>query len=265
MDSHARRNGALVFAAAFAQSLSEVLSEATNTKTELKVVDDSSSAAGDTAPIQYRLQCEGALSGECFVEFHESQVSALLQNLIGEQVESLTDEHKQTFAKFVLAAAEKLGASSLSTYGEFNCKLEPAAGLSFGGMLVIPITASDAQPEMQLLLYFGSQLLAGLASPFVDDKDKDANAGSLSAHNLNLVLDVELNVSLRFGMKQLPLRDVLELGTGSVVELDRLVDEPVELYLDGKLIARGEAVVVDGNYGLRVTEISQPVTSQLLN
>jgi len=44
-----------------------------------------------------------------------------------------------------------------------------------------------------------------------------------------------------------------------------LVDEPVELYLDGKLIARGEAVVVDGNYGLRVTEIPQPVTSHLLN
>ncbi len=68
-------------------------------------------------------------------------------------------------------------------------------------------------------------------------------------------MDVELNVSLRFGQRQLPLREVLELSSGSVIELDRMVDEPVELLLDGKVIARGEAVIVDGNYGLRVTEI----------
>jgi len=76
-------------------------------------------------------------------------------------------------------------------------------------------------------------------------------------------MDVELNVSLRFGQRQLPLREVLELTNGSIIELDRMVDEPVELFLDGKLIARGEAVVVDGNYGLRVTEIPQPVAAYL--
>jgi flagellar motor switch protein FliN/FliY len=57
---------------------------------------------------------------------------------------------------------------------------------------------------------------------------------------------------------------VLELSSGSVIELDRMVDEPVELLLDGKLIARGEAVIVDGNYGLRITEIPQPVASHFL-
>jgi len=78
------------------------------------------------------------------------------------------------------------------------------------------------------------------------------------------VLDVELNVTLRFGKRQLTLREVLELTSGSVVELDRQVEEPVELLLDGVLIARGEAVVIDGNYGLRVTEVSQPLSSALL-
>ena len=77
-------------------------------------------------------------------------------------------------------------------------------------------------------------------------------------------MDVELNVSLRFGQRQLPLREVLELGSGSVVELDRMVDEPVELLLDGKLVARGEAVIVDGNYGLRITEIPQAVETHFL-
>jgi flagellar motor switch protein FliN/FliY len=82
--------------------------------------------------------------------------------------------------------------------------------------------------------------------------------------NLNLVMDVELNVTLRFGQRQLTLREVLELTSGSVVELDRQVDEPVELLLDGKVIARGEAVVIDGNYGLRVTEVSQRLSTSIL-
>jgi flagellar motor switch protein FliN/FliY len=83
--------------------------------------------------------------------------------------------------------------------------------------------------------------------------------------NLDLVMDVELNVTLRFGQRQLTLREVMELTSGSVVELDRQVEEPVELLLNGMVIARGEAVVIDGNYGLRVTEVSQPVSSLTLH
>ena len=82
--------------------------------------------------------------------------------------------------------------------------------------------------------------------------------------NLDLVMDVELNVTLRFGQRLLSLREVLDLNTGSVIELDRQVEEPVELLLEGKVIARGEAVVIDGNYGLRVTEVPQPISSRLL-
>jgi flagellar motor switch protein FliN len=54
------------------------------------------------------------------------------------------------------------------------------------------------------------------------------------------------------------------LTSGSVIELDRQVEEPVELLLEGKVIARGEAVVIDGNYGLRVTEVPQPISTPVL-
>jgi flagellar motor switch protein FliN/FliY len=57
----------------------------------------------------------------------------------------------------------------------------------------------------------------------------------------------------------------MDLTSGSVVELDRQVEEPIELLLNGIVIARGEAVVIDGNYGLRVTEVSQPVSSLTLH
>ena len=76
--------------------------------------------------------------------------------------------------------------------------------------------------------------------------------------NLGLLLDVELNVLLRFGQRTLTLREVLDLKCGSVIELDRRVDDPVELLLDGRVIARGNAAIVDGNYGLQVTEVLQP-------
>jgi flagellar motor switch protein FliN len=72
---------------------------------------------------------------------------------------------------------------------------------------------------------------------------------------LDRLMDVELEVTLRFGGKRMLLRDILDLGPGAVIELDRRVQEPIDLLLDGRLLARGEVVVVDGNYGLRVTEV----------
>jgi flagellar motor switch protein FliN len=68
-------------------------------------------------------------------------------------------------------------------------------------------------------------------------------------------MDVELDITLRFGERQMTLRDILDLSAGSVVELNQYVQDPVELLVGKKTVARGEVVVVDGNYGLRVTEI----------
>ena len=69
-------------------------------------------------------------------------------------------------------------------------------------------------------------------------------------------MDVELGVTLRFGRRHTSLHEVLDLATGAVLELDREIQEPVDLVLNGRVIARGEVVVVDGNYGLRVSEVA---------
>jgi flagellar motor switch protein FliN/FliY len=76
---------------------------------------------------------------------------------------------------------------------------------------------------------------------------------------LELLMDVELDVTLRFGERQMALRDILDLSAGSVVELNQYVQDPVELLVGKKVIARGEVVVVDGSYGLRVMEIISPM------
>jgi flagellar motor switch protein FliN/FliY len=75
---------------------------------------------------------------------------------------------------------------------------------------------------------------------------------------INLLLDVELEVSLRFGCKELPLGEILDLGPGDVVALDRNVADPVDLIVGDKIVARGEVVLVSGNFGLRVTEVASP-------
>ena len=75
---------------------------------------------------------------------------------------------------------------------------------------------------------------------------------------LELLLDVELEAALRFGCREMSLGEVLELGPGDVVELDRNVDTPVDLIVGDKIVARGEVVLIDGNFGLRVTEVAEP-------
>lgn len=80
---------------------------------------------------------------------------------------------------------------------------------------------------------------------------------------LQRVIDVPLAVTLRFGQRQLTLRELLDLSTGALVELDRQVEEPVDLMLGERLIARGEVVIVDGNYGMRVTEVVENHQSRL--
>jgi flagellar motor switch protein FliN len=75
---------------------------------------------------------------------------------------------------------------------------------------------------------------------------------------LELLLDVELETSLRFGAREMALSEILDLGPGDVVELDRHVADPVDLIVGDKIVARGEVVLVNGNFGLRVSEVAAP-------
>lgn len=81
------------------------------------------------------------------------------------------------------------------------------------------------------------------------------SATTESLPNLGLLLDVGVKVTVELGGCQMPMREVLQLAVGSVVQLDKASDAPVDLYVSGKLFARGEVVVVDGQIGVRVTEL----------
>jgi flagellar motor switch protein FliN/FliY len=81
------------------------------------------------------------------------------------------------------------------------------------------------------------------------------NAPAAGSPNLDIVLDVPVNLTVELGSCLMPMRDVLQLNVGSVVQLDKIADEPVQLSVNRKLVARGEVVVVENRFGIKITEL----------
>lgn len=125
-----------------------------------------------------------------------------------------------------------------------------------------PDAPADAAP---LLVAFSPKLAALIAAPPAKAEPAAAPApkpGSsetqvpVHSRTMDLLLDVHLPVSISFGKALLPMKEVLKLTTGSIVELNRGLNDPVEVLVNHCLIARGEVVVVEGNYGIRIQEIA---------
>ena len=125
---------------------------------------------------------------------------------------------------------------------------------------------SDKCKELRFRVDLDASLSESLeAKPQVEETapetaESEAEAGTGGGltglpSNLDLILDVQLDATIRFGEREMLLQDVFGLMPGSVVELNQLVSEPAELLVAGRLVAKGEVVVVDGNFGLRVTEV----------
>ncbi len=110
------------------------------------------------------------------------------------------------------------------------------------------------------LLQFGEEPTAQPASesrpaPKESAEPEGSTSGRSYPKSLDLLLDVELPVAVSFGRAQLPIKDVIKLTTGSIVELNRSVAEPVEVIVNNIVIARGEVVVIEGNFGIRIKQI----------
>lgn len=90
-------------------------------------------------------------------------------------------------------------------------------------------------------------------------KAGDEALNKLKVQNLDFILDIPLKVSVELGRTQVLIKDLLQLGQGSVLELDKLAGEPLEVLVNGKLVARGEVVVVNEKFGIRLTDIISPI------
>lgn len=86
----------------------------------------------------------------------------------------------------------------------------------------------------------------------------DESRVSFDRNNINLIMDVPLQVTVELGRTHKMIKDILEFGPGSIIELDKLAGEPVDLLVNGKPIAKGEVVVIDESFGVRITDIIHP-------
>lgn len=99
-------------------------------------------------------------------------------------------------------------------------------------------------------------LLGGVEAPELSPSEGAGVEGD--SNNLDLILDIPLRVTVELGRTRMVVSELLNLGQGSVIELNKLAGEPMEILVNDKLVARGEAVVVNEKFGVRLTDIISP-------
>jgi flagellar motor switch protein FliN len=262
MDAKMRNERGREFVSVVAGTLSAALSLATGDCCSLEV-SDIYDLQGKAAA-QFRIAVGGNLSGECFIEFYDPLFTQLATRISG-QSDIAAIGKSEALKAAVDSAMQALTDALAAQYGPVEFAVNAVSGLELGETWMVPLAAVDDRSNAAVHVFLDGGLLNSLSAAAAAEDHSEDYVAPVHPANLKLVMDVELNVSLRFGQRQMPLREALGLASGSIVELDRKVNEPVELLLDGKLVARGEAVIVDGNYGLRVTEIPQSIQSHFLN
>ena len=250
------------FATTLAKVFSRILSQARGSEWQVSLTEPPPETMPSIeSPVQYCLRFGEQLRGGCYAVFDGLEVAILsgVEQAVAAQDTKKADEAESPEAtmlellrSFALAIPDVLSPS----HGKVTAAIERVEVLDPEAAHALELRArGPAGATALMLLHFDPSLLASLAMAARQAPGPGIGTAQAAQANLGLVMDVELSCTLRFGQRQLSLREILDLASGSVVELDRQVDEPVELILDGRVIARGEAVIIDGNYGLRVTQV----------
>jgi flagellar motor switch protein FliN/FliY len=236
--------------------------------------------------ISIRFSGGGALRGELLWVAEKPVALRLAQLLMSEPADpavQFSDMHRDAFAEFLRQVAGHAATAWKQETGaetEINFQSAAVPALTHAQSSSVRLTGEQL-PELSLRLLLNEELCNSLsappaAQPAVPEKPARPPAaqpepesepvlepdlppvasGSPLPANLELVLDVELEATIRFGDREMLLRDIFGLMPGGVVELNQMVNAPAELLVAGRLVARGEVVVVDGNFGLRVTEVA---------
>jgi flagellar motor switch protein FliN len=254
------------FLEAVCKATSAVLSRVFNTQWSLQINSDSATSQASSSCC-FRLKASGGLQGDAWIELGTPDALLLAQKFLGESPDpagKLNQKYAEAL-KQLLGEVSKVASTSLKNkFGEigFEVNDEKAVGkqpTSQGPPFAL-LASEGSSPKLTLGLRIGSELEASMSSGSHATSGRSAESDSTSAvlphePNVDLLLGVNLNLTLRFGRRVLPLREIVDLTSGSVVELDQEVQEPADLLLGDKLIARGQVVIVDGNYGLQVTEV----------
>jgi flagellar motor switch protein FliN/FliY len=262
--------GARSYLQVWAESMALVLEQIAKSPFPVEYLEESPAEAQPTQESDLRviITAGGGLRGEMSLRIPRAAFLGVAQLFLGEAQDAVAEfksDYQESIEELLRQVAGHAATALKPRWGEVQLRLEsgtpPSWSPGASGWLA---SGSGAACRFWLEWQLSAALHAALmaASHPSENQPSESPAGSGAGEgNLELLKDVELEVTLRFGERIMLLRDILELGEGSVVELDRQVQEPVDLLLDGKLIARGEVVVVDGSYGLRIQEMLAPQAS----
>lgn len=129
----------------------------------------------------------------------------------------------------------------------------------------IAITGEDLSATLVWLMDTATaSLITGLEvstaeeSPFAEADSFPGTSNRSDSNSLEILMDIPLEISVELGRMKMPVRDVIDLGAGSIVEIDKAAGEPVDVLVNGRLVAKGEVVVIEDSFGVRITEILSP-------
>ena len=252
-----------VFIDSIRSAMAEVFSQALASSWTVEAKDpEGSDQAADNARVCFVLSVSGGLRGDAAIRINAAHTLLLAQRFVGEPADpaqELNATHKQAVEELLRQATGVAATAMKGHFGEVKLEVE-ARELPGAGGVVVVLLATDASSTSAFELRLSTELAASLDSTSANLSKglQEANSSAPAQdgdRGLGRLLGIDLNLSLRFGQRSLTLSEIIDLSSGSIIELDRRVDEPAELLLGDKLIARGEVVVVDGNYGIRVTEV----------
>ncbi len=252
----------------FVEATADVLSQITSTTLTAQPVtlDRATEAA-----VVLRVDVSGSLSGLCEIAISAPMASELAGLLTGETAlaSPITSDTREAAAELIQQICGNAADRLRREFGPLELQPQISDRTSELGtrqLIVIPRELGALEFELHTLRLTPGNDKSGEAQAAVlgtaaknlqqQETPGAGNREQLRGGNLDLLLDIELGVTLRFGTRQMLLKDIIELCSGSVVELDRQVQDPVDLLIDGRVIARGEVVVVEGNYGLRILQVA---------
>jgi len=193
------------------------------------------------------------LAGEVEGRFTVVLEGAILDTpLLGDGV-----EQKTGWSELLREAADSAAGELLATSGS-RCQVVRFEEVKPEAQVSRAFALRSAGHGWSILVRDELREVKSGATKAAEHGDSGDGAATASASGIELLLDIELDSSVRFGSREMPLAEILDLGPGDVVELDRQVADPVDLVVGDKIVARGEVVVVNGNFGLRVTEVAAP-------
>ena len=251
-----------------AEAASSVLSQIAGVA--LQAQSASLDAATEAATL-IRIEISGALEGICELALSAPMTAQFAALLMGEPPEpqaEISNDTREAAVELVQQICGNAADRLRRAFGPLELKPRVAERDPVSGerrRIFLPRDGDGLEFELHILRLAAVVKPGAAAPPTPEPVAQTAGktavpatpaAAQSSNRNLDLLLDIELGVTLRFGSRQMLLKDILELCSGSVVELDRRVEAPVDLLIDGRLIAQGEVVIVEGNYGLRILQVA---------